>query len=846
MVTAEIIKWFAVLLAFEAAGFPFCFKFLKNLPEKGVAFSRTIGLVIFGYFFWLFCSLGFIQNNIGGILTILFPFGFTSIYLYLKQKEEINQWVTRNIRIIAWSEIVFLIGFILMIIFRLSDPNILGTEKPMEMTFINGILKSDTFPPHDSWLSGYAISYYYFGYVLTALLIKISNVLPTSGFNLMLATIFALAAEGSFGIVNDILESYHEQKSSNSIHFSSFLAPFFVLLSGNMEGIFEVLYSKHFFWNQNGTSGFWKWLDLKELCDTPTTPVSWNPTIRQGIWWWRASRVIQDYSLDGNSHEVIDEFPFFSFYLGDLHPHVLAIPFVIMTLALSLNVLIFLLSQNREYLFLSECITDENLSIKDSNIYRWILSSDFWFTAICLGSLIFMNTWDFPFYFAIFVICIFIGAYKKWGFSQKSIAVFFEAAFTMGLACIFLYFLFLHGLSTQAGGLVPSGIFSTRLPHLLLMFGLFLPIIIFWAIKVFSICKVNARKNGVKFGIFFFLILFLIEFILTSLLILCSRSNNSKGIFSLFQIAAKSFSSTQGFDATASPLSSFLKNRLNTLPTMILLFGIISLVWGILSNIHSSHAFETNDEISQNSSRIPQIFVGILLLLSLALIIFPEFFYLRDFFGTRMNTIFKFYYQAWNLMAISAAACCGLLFKELKKNLKIFFSIILTICIFCSAIYTFWGITTKDDGLILQINNHQKITLDGSTFLQNSNPDEWKGIEWLSKADPGIIVEKVGNSYTTDNSISTFSGQPTISGPANHESQWRGGYKEIGSRSDDVKSIYESRDWKKVKSIMDNYHVRYIFIGSTERNAYTIQEQKFEKYLTKVFESNDCRIYQVY
>ena len=52
--------------------------------------------------------------------------------------------------------------------FRAYNPDIAGTEKPMEFAFINGVLRSRFFPPQDPWLSGYGISYYYFGYVMLA------------------------------------------------------------------------------------------------------------------------------------------------------------------------------------------------------------------------------------------------------------------------------------------------------------------------------------------------------------------------------------------------------------------------------------------------------------------------------------------------------------------------------------------------------------------------------------------------------------------------------------------------------------------------------------------------------
>ena len=69
--------------------------------------------------------------------------------------------------------------------------------------------------------------------------------------------------------------------------------------------------------------------------DAPSQPLTWIPD--RFWWWWRASRVISDFDLRGAFQEIIDEFPFFSFLLGDLHPHVLAIPFNLLAVAIALN-----------------------------------------------------------------------------------------------------------------------------------------------------------------------------------------------------------------------------------------------------------------------------------------------------------------------------------------------------------------------------------------------------------------------------------------------------------------------------------------------------------------------------
>ncbi len=99
------------------------------------------------------------------------------------------------------TEALFLLVFVAWSAFRAYNPDIAGTEKPMEFAFINGVLSSPLLPPQDPWLSGYGISYYYFGYVMLAALIRLTGVLPEIGFNLGVAMWYALVMTSAFGIV---------------------------------------------------------------------------------------------------------------------------------------------------------------------------------------------------------------------------------------------------------------------------------------------------------------------------------------------------------------------------------------------------------------------------------------------------------------------------------------------------------------------------------------------------------------------------------------------------------------------------------------------------------------------
>src|SRR5690606_31263052 len=127
-------------------------------------------------------------------LTILIAL---SVWSFVNYKSEIINFIQTNRRLIITTEILFFIAFAFLAFLRSANSELYSTEKPMELMFINSIMRSETFPPQDAWLSGYAISYYYFGYVMTAMLAKFSNINGSTAHNLMTSLVFALGAIGS-------------------------------------------------------------------------------------------------------------------------------------------------------------------------------------------------------------------------------------------------------------------------------------------------------------------------------------------------------------------------------------------------------------------------------------------------------------------------------------------------------------------------------------------------------------------------------------------------------------------------------------------------------------------------
>ncbi len=242
----------------------------------------------------------------------------------------------------------------------------------------------------------------------------------------------------------------------------------------------------------------------------------------------------------------------------------------------------------------------------------------------------------------------------------------------------------------------------------------------------------------------------------------------------------------------------------------------------------------------------------ILYLFSFALIIFPEFFYFKDIYPQhfRSNTMFKLGYQAFIMWSIVSGYALTHLFvgKEARSGLlkKFWVRFVVTLLIipqlFLVVIYPWFSVRSYFGGV-----THYE-GLYGMTWLAREYPDDYFAILWLiehGKADGTTLVEADGDSYTDYERFSVFTGIPTTIGWAVHEWLWRGSYDAVSPRREDVRIIYESEDLDETKRLLSKYNVRFIVVGTIERQKFSaLQEGKFEKMATVAYRLNDTVIYE--
>jgi uncharacterized membrane protein len=224
------------------------------------------------------------------------------------------------------------------------------------------------------------------------------------------------------------------------------------------------------------------------------------------------------------------------------------------------------------------------------------------------------------------------------------------------------------------------------------------------------------------------------------------------------------------------------------------------------------------------------------------LVIGPEFLYLKDLFGVRMNTVFKFYFAAWILWGLAAACVVTELWPR-KWSWAGALRGATCLVVLLGLVYTVTATWSKVEGF----RPPNGRTLDGTAHLSWENPADYAAIQWMNgNLRPGVVAEAVGGSYSYGGRVSVHTGFPTVIGWPWHEVQWRGDARFLGTREDDMRRLYQSRDWLEAESIISQYGIEYVYVGDLERDTYgAIQEQMFAAFMDAVYAGDGVTIYAV-
>ena len=795
----DVLVWFLSIHLLGLLGLPLAFVLFSRLPDRGYTLSKPLALILASYLLWIFGLTGFILNSQLTIVGILLLMAVAGGLILRTRWRELKRFLMAERRTIIVAEVVFLAFFLLWLGIVSEAPAINHTEKPMDFAFLNAVLQAGHFPPEDPWLAGHSISYYYFGHFAMALLTKLTGIASSISYNLSVALVSALAATATFGIVFNLIRLSRGRRQTAVSY--GLLGAALLLVIGNLEGALEFVHLRGW-----GGDGFWQWVGIKGL-DGAATGQGLFPDGH--LWWWRATRVIDTLSGGQSLDYTITEFPVFSFVLGDLHAHVLSLPFVVLGLALCLNVF---MSEDRLGVAWLRHHPVESLAI-----------------ALFLGSLAFINAWDFPLLAAVLAGVVLLKAYSQeranpWKAAWCA-AVMLVPILVLAVVLFMPYYL---TLDTQASGVSSWTGPSTRPFLFFIVMGLFFTLgAVFVLAQLVRLPRPGRRQLPAIVSIAITALLPLLAW--TALVFWNSNSGTGPGV----------------------TLGAVGGRVLWVLPgiALVVVAGFSALQRGL-------------------QRRSPVIAFPLLLLaLSVFLLVGVELFYVTDLFGNRMNTVFKVYYQAWLMLAVVGAY--GLWFWRSRRRVsgrtprrerqrpmfrikrrllqagKLCWTCVILVLLAASLYYPVGAVLDRT-GLPYEGHSFADNTLDGLAFVKEWSPGEYAAIQWLrDQAPPGRIVEAVGQDYSDYGRISASTGLPAILGWEGHELQWRGSHEPMAGRREHVAAIYQSNDVGEVRRVLEQYGVRYIYQGDRERATYGQGYlEEFDTILRTVFRLGRVTIYE--
>ncbi|MCK6556616.1 DUF2298 domain-containing protein [Candidatus Binatia bacterium] len=280
-----LVLWWVLLEAIGLIGFPLAARLFSARLDHGYAFAKILTVLVVSYVAWLLGSFGvpYATASIGAGLA----FVAVNVALALRQKSALVAWLRADgAAAILRADALWTVGFLFFAWQRALAPEIFGAEKYMDFAFFNTLSRTGVLPPEDPWMSGLPFNYYYFGYLMLANLARIAPLPTQVSYNLCVATVGGLAFAQIGAIVWGLTRRLPAALLSGAV----------LMVIGNLDGFLQFIEKRSFI----------------------------------GFDYWRSSRIVA-------RGDTINEFPYFTAIHGDLHPHYIVMPVVLLMLGLLLD-----------------------------------------------------------------------------------------------------------------------------------------------------------------------------------------------------------------------------------------------------------------------------------------------------------------------------------------------------------------------------------------------------------------------------------------------------------------------------------------------------------------------------
>ncbi|MHB0858444.1 MAG: DUF2298 domain-containing protein [Anaerolineae bacterium] len=826
-----VLVWYVLVWLLGLLAFPLGFVAFRGLRDRGYILSRTLGVLLLGYLAWLPASLRLLTFSRATLSGVLLALGALALVVAWRQRRALSAFLRARWRLLLVNELFFLAFFGALLLVRYSNPDlwhpVMGGEKPMDLAYLNAVVKSTSFPPYDPWFAGGYINYYYWGLVPVAALIKLTGILPEVAYNLAVPTLFALTAMGACSVAMNLMPADEDEGRwlPRALRYG-LLGALFVAVLGNLgeaqllwNGLRDLGRSTGF---ESGLPGL---APLVHMVAGLSGVLFGGQSLpfRPEWWYWNASRIMQNGE--------INEFPFFTFLYADLHAHLTALPFALLALGLAVSLVL-----GRTAPRPSDALDGETPRLRR---LAWLprlngaLLLQLSLLGLVLGELWCNNTWDLPTYAALGVAALAIALYAERGrIDQGGLErLVLRSGYVLVLAVLLFWPYHSHSASAYSSVDLWKGA-RTPLGAYLLIWALPLTLL---AAYLPSLTLGPGARSAVARAVRLYLAP-------------PARRIRAQHLYRLLVRCQ-----TLGYD-TAWSMVLFLG-----VLWVGFLFSGAWVLWLNLPLLVLACALAMERHASPRRR-----FLMVLSAAGLALTIGVEYVVIKGDIG-RMNTVFKFYLQVWVLWGIVAAVGLGHLAGvrlRWPQGLRRVWTTVMALVILGAALYP--PLAAMGKGRDRWDAASQPPGLNGMAYMataryQDAGRDltlahDQAAITWMQDHIQGtpVIVEAVTPLYRWGGRVSVYTGLPTVVGWDWHQRQQRGiaGGERVDWRLWDVNDLYNTTDIGLAARLLARYGVGYIYVGELEQAYYDPQglakfDQMVGSLLEVAYESGPVTIYRV-